>query len=295
MTEKAYQIGSNLVPLTPTPQHFHEVTVTYHNLQLKSPFHISFIGDEHDASPEHLTEFNDYAINRINKRKNASYFQMGDAHENNHKDSPGYSQFSQTKTNEESQDCVKKRHKPINKKCWIWHEGNHGGERSRNKTGISDDKNIAEILDVPYSRISAYHIIDFNNHRLVIYTNHGKKRATPTWRGTLNKIKKESLIYNEADIIAIGHIHKLRYVPIELDENIIESVVINYENQCMDTRPVQNKKLLITGHFMDYLGGYGQKDGYAPEPAGYPILVLNPNGSYDIEKVMYRDFEEGLL
>jgi hypothetical protein len=220
---------------------------------------------------------------------------MGDGWENNHKDSPGYSQFSQTMTNEDASTEIKTAHKPVADKIWTWHEGNHGGERSRNKTGESVDRHIAEVLDVPYSRISCYHIIDWNGHRLIVYTNHGKRRTTPTVRGTKTKVRRESLVYKDADIIALGHIHRLLYDDIVIDDNIVENVTIDYDNLSMATVEAEYKKMLLTGCFLRYIGSYGQKDGYPPSPPGYPILKLYPDGTYDVEKVWYKDFEEGIL
>lgn len=294
---KAENKGYNLIPLTPTPTTFHEVNVTYHNIKLRGKTHyeLTLNGDIHAASPEFLKEFWEYSINRTDKRKSSGLIHMGDAAENNNKDSPGYSQFEQRATNEQAEDYIKKIHKKIRNKIWVWHEGNHGGERTRNKTGLSTDRHIAEVLNVPYSRISCYHIIDWNNHRLILYTNHGKKRTTPTWRGTKNKLLRESRVYKNADIICLGHIHKLKYVDLVPDENVTENIIIDYENQSMIQEEATFKKALITGCFLSYLGGYGQKDGYTPIKPGYPIIKLYPDGSYDVEKVWYKDFINGTL
>lgn len=290
----------NLPPLTITPQEFHEVEVTYHKLKLKKPFELSFIGDEHYASPQCLEDFIDYAHNRVLNppklpKKNSAFIEMGDSYEGNDNESPGDAIFTQRYTNEESKDKTIERKKPIRKKLWAWMEANHDGERSRKKTGTANSRDICQVLDVPYSKISCYNVIDFNDHRLIVYTNHGKWRSTPTLTGTKRKTWYESLIYNEADVVAIGHIHRLLYEDIIPNENITERVAINYDTQRMEILPASYPKRLITGHFLDYLGGYGQKQAYSPKPAGYPILKLYPNGSYDVEKVWYSDFKDGLL
>lgn len=278
-----------------TPQHFHEVEVTYHKLQIKREFELSFIGDTHYGSQECIEPFVEYAYNRIERRKNSAAIHMGDAGEFNDRDSPANAIHEQKHTNQEIKDYLIERLRPMKEKWWCWMGANHDDERSRNKVGTSQSRDICQAIDIPYSRISCYHIIDFNNHRLTIYTNHGKRRATPTWRGTKTKIHRESLIYPVADIVAIGHIHKLRYEDIVPDDNVTEQVVIDYENMCMTTRPAEFDKLLITGHFLKYLGGYGQKDGYPPNPAGYPILKLHPNGCYDVEFIWERDFQNGVI
>jgi len=293
---KAKQLGEDLTPLTKTPQTFHEVEITYHNLKLKKPFELSLIGDTHYASQECLEPFLNYSLERVKNpprlpKKNSAMIHMGDAYEANDKDSPEDAQFNQKYTNEESKDHIINIHKPLNirKKLWVWMEGNHDGHRSRKKTGTANSRDICQVIDVPYARISSFNIIDFNAHRLIVYTNHGKNRSTPRWVGTRRKTWEESMVYPEADIIAIGHIHKLRYEDIVPNENITENVVIDYHKQCMTTRQAEFKKRLITGHFLGYLGGYGQRSGYAPNPAGYPIIKLNPDGTYDVEKVWHRD------
>jgi predicted phosphodiesterase len=300
MLSKAYKIGSNLIPLTPTPQCFHEVEVTYHNLSLKRPFELSFLGDEHYASQECHEDFLKYAHDRAETppklpKKNSAVIEMGDAYEANTKESPEDSLFNQKYTNEESKDKTIERKKSIAKKMWVWQEANHDGERSRKLTGTANSRDICQVLDVPYSKISTYNVIDFNGHRLIIYTNHGKNRSTPKWVGTKRKTWEESMNYSDADIIAIGHIHRLKYEDIIPNENITENVVIDYENQCMVTQPAEFKKRLITGHFLGYLGGYGQRKAYPVNPSGYPILVLNPDGTYDVKEIWYRDFAEGIL
>lgn len=301
---RAKRLGEELIPLTPTPQRFHEVNVTYHNLdKLKKPFELSFIGDTHWASQECLEPFLDYSLERVQNpqglpKKNSAMIHMGDAYEANDKDSPEDSQFTQKYTNEESKDHIIRIHKPqsIRKKIWVWMEGNHDGGRSRKKVGTANSRDICQVIDVPYARISCYNVIDFNGHRLIVYTNHGKWRSTPKWVGTRRKTWEESMIYKNADIVAIGHIHKMKYEDIVPNENITENVVIDWENQCMVTQPAEFKKRLITGHFLGYLGGYGQKNGYAPNPPGYPILTLNPDGTYDVQEIWYRDLQrEGIL
>lgn len=297
MPIKAYHLGQDLLPLTVTPQHFDDVEMTYHQLKLTKPFEISLIGDTHYSSRECLEDFMDYSLHRVIKRKNSAMVHMGDAYEANDHSSPEDAMFNQRYTNEESKDYIANIHKPkkISKKLWVWMEGNHDGHRSRKKVGTANSRDICREIDVPYARISSYNVIDFNGHRLNLYTNHGKNRSTPKIVGTRRKTWEESLTYSEADIVAIGHIHQLLYEDINPNENITENVVIDYKNQCMTTREAQFPKRLITGHFLKYLKGYGQKLAYPPKPAGYPILTLYPNGSYDIQKIWYRDFKEGIL
>lgn len=299
---KAQRLGYNLHPLTVTPQRFHEVEITYHDLgDLKKPFELSFIGDEHYASQECLEDFLDYAHHRVLKpprgipKNNSAMIEMGDSYEANDKDSPADALFNQKYTNQESKDRTIERKRPVADKTWVWMEANHDGERSRKKVGTSNSRDICRELNIPYAPISCYNVIDFNQHRLIVYTNHGKWRSTPKMVGTRRKTWEEQMTYNEADIIAIGHIHRLLYEDIVPNENITENVVIDYENQCMVTRPAEFPKRLITGHFLKYLGGYGQKMAYSPNPAGYPILKLYPGGGYDVEKVWHRDFMEGVL
>jgi predicted phosphodiesterase len=291
----AYKLGQDLIPMTPTAPRFAEVDVTYHNIKVKKkPFEIPFISDTHYASQECIEDFLDSAFGRIKRTRGCGFFHLGDAWEANDQNSPADAIHNQKYTNESAKDKTTEDIKPIRKKCWIMHDGNHDGDRSRKLVGTSHTRDIARELDVPYSRISSYNIIDFNGHRLIIYTNHGKGRTTPKMVGTRRKTMEESMIYRQADIIAVGHIHRLLYQNIVPNENITENVVIDYENMCMDTQPAKFKKRLITGHFMKYLGGYGQKAGYAPHPAGYPILKLYPDGSYDVEKVWERDWRANL-
>ena len=295
--EKARELGYDLTPLKVTPQKFADVEMTYHQLKLKKPFELSLIGDTHYASRECLEDFMMYALNRVSSTRNSAMIHMGDAFEANDHDSPDDAIFNQRYSNEESKDYIADIHKPnkISNKIWVWEEANHDGHRSRKKVGTAHSRDICREIDVPYARISSYNIIDFNGHRLNLYTNHGKNRSTPKLVGTRRKTWEESLTYPEADIIAIGHIHKLIYEDIVPNENITETVVVDYKNQCMTTKPAEFKKRLITGHFMGYLGGYGQKNAYSPNPAGYPILTLYPDGTYGVQKIWYKDFVEGTL
>lgn len=301
--ELAKRLGEDLTPLTPTPSHFQDLEITYHDLgELKKPYEVSFIGDEHFASQECIEDFLKASHERVLNppkgipKKNSSMIEMGDAYEANDHSSPDDAIFNQKYTNEESKDKTIERKRKLAKKgkIWVWQEANHDGERSRKKVGTANSRDICQVLDIPYSKISTYNVIDFNGHRLIVYTNHGKNRSTPKWVGTKRKTWEESMVYHQADIIAIGHIHRLKYEPIIPNENITENVVIDYENQCMVTQPATFKKRLITGHFLGYLGGYGQRKAYAPNPAGYPILKLYPNGHYDVELIWEREWRNNL-
>ncbi len=294
----ATKLGRNLIDLPVTPREFADVEITYHELKIKkNPFEIPLIGDVHYASQECHEDFFFDTLDGIKRKQNNALIIMGDMYEANDHSSPDDAIFNQKYTNEDSKDLIADTLKPkrLSNKIWVWMEANHDGERSRKKTGTANSRDICREIGVPYARISCYNIIDFNDHRLILYTNHGKWRSTPKWVGTRRKTWEESMTYPEADIIAIGHIHKLHYGNIKPNENITENVVIDYENMCMDTRPAQFKKRLITGHWLQYLKGYGQKRAYPPNPAGYPILKLYPDGRYDVEKVWYRDWENGNL
>lgn len=275
------------LPTTPTNE-FIEVDVTYHNLHLTKDFELSLIGDVHPGNLTFNKEFYEYSLSRVNNRIGSAMIKMGDVLELNTDSSPEAAMHEQVWTNQIQQDYIVAKNRPLadNNKIWSWSGGgNHDDDRSKKKIGIPKSRDIAQILRVPYTPINAYHIIDFNNHRLILYTQHGKGRTTPTKNGTKRKLLKESLIYPMADIVCIGHTHRLDYGDLMLFDEINHEVYIDYDNLCMATRPKTYPRYLITGHFLNYLKSYGQKAGYPPIPSGYPILKLYPNGCYDVEFV----------
>ena len=293
--EYARKLGEDNLEHSETPKHFQELNVTYHKLKIKNkPHDISLIGDTHYANSQCIDDFLEYSINRIKRSRTASMIGMGDFAEFNDKSSPGYAIHQQRYSNEDSKDYIEELLYPIRNKIWTIHDGNHDGTRSRKKVGTSQTRDIARYLDTPYSRISCYHVIDFNDHRLILYTNHGKKRGTVKMVGTRRKTWHEQLMYKLTDILAIGHFHRLIYEDINPVEEITENVVIDWENMKMKTIPAQFPKRLITGSFLEYLEGYGQEEGYAPTPPGYPILRLYRDGTYDVELIWEREWRNNL-
>jgi len=285
---KANQIPKNSPQITPTPNNFHEIEITYHNLKLTAPFDIYQIGDVHPGNLTFDQEFYEYALNEVMRRNNTALIKQGDVLDLNTDSSPEAAMHEQIWTNKRQQDYIVNINTPLadNDKIWCWGGGgNHDDDRSNKKIGIPKSRDIAQMLRVPYSPISALHIIDFNGHRLILYCNHGKGRTTGTKTGTRRKLLKESIIYPEADLVCIGHTHRLEHGDLWTFEEIQHEVVIDYKNMCMRTQPKYPPKYLITGHFLGYLKSYGQKSGYPPIPAGFPLIRLFPNGDYGIDFV----------
>jgi len=273
---------------TITPTTFNDNNVFYRQLHIKHPYHLYLKGDSHPGNPLYLQNFHENILEEIESRNNTGMIEMGDIGEFNNKDSPESAMHEQVWNNKKQLEYIKQKHRPLAEKGKIWALtcGNHDGERSRKTEGTSRTRDIAEILDVPYIDISAYIVIDINNkYRLTLYINHGKRRTTGTNTGTRRKMLREKEQYSLADIVCIGHKHKLEFDDLYFFDDIKHEVVINPETMQMTTQPKIYKKRLITGHFLDYFGGYGQRDAYPPEPAGFPILHIHPDGFYEVEFV----------
>lgn len=289
----------NWTPAYQTPNDFCLVEVTYHKLKLRGNqgFELSLIGDVHPGSHTFIQDFYESSLERINKRKNSAVIKKGDILELNTVDSPEAAMHEQVWTNQYQHDYIKEQNMGLAEdgKLWCIEEGNHDGGRSKKKIGIPQSRNMAEILRVPYSPISALHVIDFNKHRLILYSNHGKGRTTSTRTGTKRKLLKEHITYPEADIICIGHTHRLECDNLWINEEVNNCVKIDPENMCMKVEPINPPKYLITGHFLDYLKSYGQSSGYPPIPAGFPVIHLNPNGMVNVEMVWEPEWRKEMM
>jgi len=293
---KAKPIPKDIPTPTQTPNNFHEIEITYNNLgKLTAPFKILELGDIHPGNLTFDQEFYESALNTAERLNNVGIFKNGDVLELNTDSSPEAAMHEQIWPNQRQQDYIVEKNRKLANDgkilCWMG-GGNHDDDRSKKKIGIPKSRDIAQILDVPYAPISAYHIIDWNGFRLIIYNNHGKGRTTGTKNGTRRKLLRESLIYPLADIICIGHTHRLEAGDLWTFEEIQHEVIIDYENMCMATQPKEVPHYLITGHFLGYLKSYGQKSGYPPIPAGYPIITLFPNGDYGVDFIWEPEWRE---
>lgn len=139
------------------------------------------------------------------------------------------------------------------------HQGNHE-ERIWKMTGFNISKALARELNVPYLGDACWNYFKVGNQVYKIYTLHGRTNAR--YEGTALTALERLASSFDADIVAMGHAHKLI-----TSHTIIQKVV----NGSM----VEFKKhLIITGSYLNYTGSYGQKSGLNISKIGSPKVKL---------------------
>ena len=236
------------------------------------PIKLALLGDEHTGSLTWLKDFNYDAIDLI-KRNRMWWIGMGDPLEFATKASVGSGVYEQPLNPDEQKAEWIETHRKIRKRCLGIHDGNHN---KRNKElGMTETVNLCLALDMPFLASHAYHTVACGDKVWRILTTHGKGTSRKP-ENKINSCLDMQTAYPEADIYAMGHVHRLEY-----KQKYQNKIVINENEQRMARE--HEATYILTGSFMDYIGSYAQEDGYQPEPAGYPVITFQPEGTFEVE------------
>lgn len=140
-------------------------------------------------------------------------------------------------------------------------QGNHE-ERVYNTSGINIMKIMCNRLDIPYLHNACWNVLRVGNQAYSVYTLHGRTGAR--FEGTaLLALERISASFH-ADIVAMGHCHKLISSPI-----LVQTVKENRQ-------VIEHKKLLvITGSYLSYDRSYAQTSGMPLSKLGSPKTKLS--------------------
>lgn len=235
---------------------------------------VALIGDIHIASLTWLKEFTEWAFKFIQKQR-LLWIGMGDYMEYATKNSVGIGVYEQTMSPDMQKYTFKKYSKPVRKKNIGLHDGNH--DKRGKDTGMTELVNICESLDVPYLNSHVLHTFQVGDYEFKLLTTHGRSGAKLP-HTKINSLKRLQDAYDSANVLAMGHVHRLEHKPEY--RNYID-VFDGHQRVVHD----HDKSLILTGHFMDYVGSYAQEMGLYPEPAGFPILTFRNDGSFDVELI----------
>ena len=200
-------------------------------------------------------------VNWIRKNEDSRVILMGDLIDSATKHSRGPQVFEDDITPQEQYDGIIELLMPIKDKIIGLHSGNHEYGIYRD-TGVDLSKMMAKELSCPYLGYSCFSRIKIGKQNYIVYSTHGSSGSTLPH----TKIKKcldLSASFN-ADIFLYGHTH-------DLDSRIEEYREIDLKNKCVK---IKKKMFVLTGHFIDYEGSYGEQKNYRPAKKGSPKIKL---------------------
>lgn len=188
---------------------------------------------------------------------------LGDQIENATKASVGAGFFEEDIHLEQQMDMLCDLLSPLatSGKIWGLHEGNHEF-RTTALTGLKPMRIVSQRLGVPYLGYQSYHMVDVRDQRYDIFTTHGRGAG----RTVTGKIKAAQDMEKIAvcDVYITGHTH-IKHVDPPRPIMYIE-----------DGRLKQRlRRHVICGSFMQYWGGYSEKDCFEPAVQGSPLIILS--------------------
>jgi len=225
------------------------------------------LGDFHygvsQCSVEKLKEW----IEWVRKTKNAFVVLMGDTTENSTRYSVGSGVYEQILRPRQQKIDMMEILAPIRHKIIAMVEGNHG-RRSVQEVDYSPEQEIANTLEIPFFRHTAYIDIVWGGHLFEIFATHGTTGAV-TEGGKINAIAKPTM-FTRADIFLQGHTHD------KFAKSKLEFI------RDRKTLEIQRRKyyLVNTGSFMNYWDSYAEGKLYGPVPIGTVNVELYKNGDY---------------
>ena len=200
-------------------------------------------------------------VDWIKRNKNARCILMGDLLNIGIRDSIGAGPYDDDSVPQQQYEEMVEYLRPIKDKIYGMHIGNHE-QRIYNNTSINLIKMMCRELDVPYLGYSAFHKIAVGKQNYTIYSTHGCSGATLPHTKIKRCIDLSSSF--DADIFLYGHVHSL------------QNVITEYRYIDMRKRTIEIKKkfFILTGHFLDYEGGYAEAKNYVPARQGAPKIKL---------------------
>jgi len=206
-------------------------------------------GDTHYGSKECDEKLIHEWIDWIKGQKNIAVIGMGDFINCGTKVSVGAGSYDDKKVPEEQYNDMIDMLKPIKDKIIGMHIGNHE-ERIRQLSSFDIVKEMSKRLDVPYLGYSALHKLRVNEFNYIAFSTHGSSGGTTT-SGRISACQKLQDVAN-ADLYLMGHTHGL--------SNFTTSYLdVNLQNKTIEEH---KKHFVLTGHFVDWDGSYGEQKNY---------------------------------
>lgn len=243
-------------------------------IESKRDLKLPLICCTHIGAPTWNKGFVEDAIDYIRRYK-TPWIGLGDYLEFATRSSPGRGVFEQILNPDQQKAWFKEKFKPIRKKNKGLHHGNHD-DRGK-ESGMTETVNLCESLDTAFLNSHAYHNIRVGEHTWKMVTTHGTSGAKLP-HTKINAVKKLGDIYTEADIICMGHVHRLEHKT----EHENKIVTVNGTQQVSHEH---KGSYVLVGHFINYVGSYAQKMGLHPEPVGFPVLHFGKDGSFRVEEI----------
>jgi hypothetical protein len=203
-------------------------------------------------------------LNWIADTPNVFSWNGGDATENITNSKMGHTPLD----NEQQIMLATERFAVIQHKLMWSHPGNHE-DRTRQTSGVSSGKRIADNLRVPYFTDYCFATIKWRGNSFRILSHHGAGGAT-TAGAQRNSARKE-LTWTQPDILWTGHLHQ------PMTDTI---TFVGYDPD--SKRVVEREALvIISPSYLKYFGGYAAKFRLAPGKRGLSAVFLQPDGRMD--------------
>lgn len=217
---------------------------------------VVFIGDVHLGSPQcdvgRFLRMIDYCY-----KNNLYIFLMGDLIEMATRDSIGAGVYEQEFIGQSQFELMVDYLTPLAEKRLILGilAGNHE-KRVYDRTGVDVSKAFARELQIPYLGDAGWNKWKVGNQTYYIYTLHGRTNAR--FEGTaLLALERLSASFS-ADLVAMGHAHKIIFSSVLVQEIVGNQIV------------EKKKHLVLTGSYLKYTGGYAQTMGLPISKLGSP-------------------------
>lgn len=140
--------------------------------------------------------------------------------------------------------------------------GNHEN-RAMKDSGVDLTKMMCDVLSVPYLGYSCYQHLRVGKQTYTVYSTHGSSNAT-TPAGKINAAIRASS-HADVDLVLYGHTHGL-------DTSAIVRESIDKRNKSI---VVKDKRVVLTGSYLEYRGSYGEMMGYQPLKTGSPLIIFS--------------------
>jgi len=219
------------------------------------------IGDTHYGAKEFSQSSFDAVIKRVQEEKDTLVYGMGDYLNCGTKFSVGAGNYDDKKVPEEQFNDMIEMLKPIKDKIIGLHSGNHE-ERIRELTSFDLVKEMSKRLDVPYLGYSALTKVKVNKFNYTVFSTHGSSSGCSPAGQIASMMRLQPLA--NADLYLMGHTHGLSTV----SSTYLD---INFKNKTIDEKI---RHFCLTGHYVDWNGGYGEKKNYPILKKGFPRIRL---------------------
>ena len=222
------------------------------------------LGDVHYGARECKEELFQKYVDHVADNKDYRTIMMGDMINAALRDSVGAGSYDDKMNVQQQKDEILDILHPIRKKIIGYHTGNHE-ERIYKSTGLDISKDMAKDLGVPYLGYAAFTKLRLGKQNYCLYSTHGSSGATMPH----TKIKKclDLGASFEADIYLYAHVHRL-------DSAIEDKYYVDYGSKMIKTK---RKTFVLTGHFLNYAGSYGEAKNLRPDRPGAPKIKLYKN------------------